>query len=150
MTPQSSLSKTTIGPNYKKNLPEQNVLNWAPSVMFRYMFNKQHVLMFRYRGRSSTPNIEDLQEVIDITDPMNLRYGNPNLKPSFNNNFTLDYRKFVPESMRSYSANLYYTSTLNSVANRMTYDPQTGARVYKKENVMVTGKQEDFFHSIHR
>lgn len=46
------------------------------------MFNKQHVLMFRYRGRSSTPNIEDLQEVIDITDPMNLRYGNPNLKPS--------------------------------------------------------------------
>ena len=106
VTPQSSLSKTTIGPNYKKNLPEQNVLNWAPSVMFRYMFNKQHVLMFRYRGRSSTPNIEDLQEVIDITDPMNLRYGNPNLKPSFNNNFTLDYRKFVPESMRSYSANL--------------------------------------------
>ena len=38
--------------------------------------------MFRYRGRSSTPNIEDLQEVIDITDPMSLKYGNPNLKPS--------------------------------------------------------------------
>lgn len=134
-TPQSSLSKTTIGPNYKKNLPEQNVLNWAPSVMFRYMFNKQHVLMFRYRGRSSTPNIEDLQEVIDITDPMNLRYGNPNLKPSFNNSFTLYYNRFIPESMRSYSANLYYSNTLNSVANRMTYDPTTGARVYKKENV---------------
>lgn len=150
VTPQSSLSKTTIGPNYKKNLPEQNVLNWAPSVMFRYMFNKQHVLMFRYRGRSSTPNIEDLQEVIDITDPMNLRYGNPNLKPSFNNNFTLDYRKFVPESMRSYSANLYYTSTLNSVANRMTYDPQTGARVYKKENVNGNWQARGFFHSIHR
>lgn len=82
LTPQTSLSETTIGPNYKKNYPEQNVLNWAPSVMFRYMFDKQHVLMFRYRGRSSTPNIEDLQEVIDITDPMNLRYGNPNLKPS--------------------------------------------------------------------
>ena len=145
VTPQSSLSKTTIGPNYKKNLPEQNVLNWAPSVMFRYMFNKQHVLMFRYRGRSSTPNIEDLQEVIDITDPMNLRYGNPNLKPSFNNNFTLDYRKFVPESMRSYSANLYYTSTLNSVANRMTYDPQTGARVYKKENVNGNWQARGFF-----
>ena len=101
--------------------------------------------MFRYRGRSSTPNIEDLQEVIDITDPMNLRYGNPNLKPSFNNNFTLDYRKFVPESMRSYSANLYYTSTLNSVANRMTYDPQTGARVYKKENVNGNWQARGFF-----
>ncbi len=145
LTPQTSLSKTTIGPNYKKNYPEQNVLNWAPSIMFRYMFNKQHVLMFRYRGRSSTPNIEDLQEVIDITDPMNMRYGNPNLKPSFNNSFTLDYRKFVPEAMRSYSANLYYTNTLNSVANKMTYDPETGARVYKKENVNGNWQARGYF-----
>lgn len=109
------------------------------------MFNKQHVLMFRYRGRSSTPNIEDLQEVIDITDPMNMRYGNPNLKPSFNNSFTLDYRKFVPEAMRSYSANLYYTNTLNSVANKMTYDPETGARVYKKENVNGNWQARGYF-----
>lgn len=145
LTPQSSLSKTTIGPNYKKNLPEQNVLNWAPSVMFRYMFNKQHVLMFRYHGRSSTPNIQDLQEVIDITDPMNLRYGNPNLKPSFNNNFTLYYSRFIPESMRSYSANLYYTNTLNSVANRMRYDPETGARTYKKENVNGNWQARGYF-----
>lgn len=145
LTPQSSLSKTTIGPNYKKNLPEQNVLNWAPSVMFRYMFNKQHVLMFRYRGRSNTPNIQDLQEVIDITDPMNLRYGNPNLKPSFNNDFSLFYRRFIPESMRSYSANLFYTNTLNSVANRMTYDPQTGARIYKKENVNGIWQARGYF-----
>lgn len=145
LTPQSSLSKTTIGPNYKKNLPKQNVLNWAPSVMFRYMFNKQHVLMFRYRGRSNTPNIQDLQEVIDITDPMNLRYGNPNLKPSFNNDFSLFYRRFIPESMRSYSANLFYTNTLNSVANRMTYDPQTGARIYKKENVNGNWQARGYF-----
>ena len=96
-------------------------------------------------GRSSTPNIEDLQEVIDITDPMNMRYGNPNLKPSFNNSFTLDYRKFVPEAMRSYSANLYYTNTLNSVANKMTYDPETGARVYKKENVNGNWQARGYF-----
>ncbi len=146
LTPQSSLSETTIGPNYKKNLPQQDVLNWAPSVMFRYMFNKQHVLMFRYRGRSSTPDIEDLQEVIDITtDPMNLRYGNPNLKPSFNNSFTLYYNRFIPESMRSYSANIYYTNTLNSVTNRMTYDVHTGARVYRRENVNGNWQARGFF-----
>lgn len=145
LTPQSSLSETTIGPNSDRHLPQQNVLNWAPSVMFRYMFNKQHVLMFRYRGRSSTPNIEDLQEVIDITDPMSLRYGNPNLKPSFNNTFSLYYNKFTPESMRSYSLNLYYSNTLNSVANKMTYDPQTGARTYRKENVNGNWNARGYF-----
>lgn len=145
LTPQSSLSETTIGPNSDRHLPQQNVLNWAPSVMFRYMFNKQHVLMFRYRGRSSTPNIEDLQEVIDITDPMSLKYGNPNLKPSFNNTFSLYYNKFTPESMRSYSLNLYYSNTLNSVANKMTYDPQTGARTYRKENVNGNWNARGYF-----
>ena len=42
--------------------------------------------------------------------------------------------------MRSYSVNLYYTNTLNSVANKMTYDPETGARVYKKEKLAISNQ----------
>ncbi|MEG0647773.1 MAG: TonB-dependent receptor, partial [Bacteroides sp.] len=145
LTPQSSLSKSPIGPNSGKLPLKQDVLNWAPSVMFRYMFTKQHTLMFRYRGRSNTPNIEDLQEVIDVTDPMNLRYGNPDLKPSFNNNFMLFYNKFVPESMRSYSMNFFYANTINSVANRMTYNQTTGARTYQKVNVNGNWNTRGYF-----
>lgn len=145
VTPQSSLSKMTIGPNYKKNLPEQNVLNWAPSVMFRYLFSKQHILMFRYRGRSSAPNVEDLQEVIDISDPMKQRFGNPNLKPSFNNSFMMFYNRFIPESMRSFSANLFYNNTLNAVVNRMVYNSETGGRNYYKENVNGNWNIRGFF-----
>lgn len=135
VTPQSSLSESPIGPNSKKEPLRQDVFNWSPSVMFRYTFTKQHVLMLRYRGRSSTPNIEDLQEVIDNSNPLVLRFGNPNLKPSFNNNFSMFYNRFIPESMRSYSMNVFYTSTMNSVTNRMTYDPKNGARTYNKVNV---------------
>ena len=145
LTPQSSLSKSPIGPNSNKESLQQDVLNWAPSVMFRYMFTKQHSLMFRYRGRSNTPNIEDLQEVIDVTDPMNLRYGNPNLKPSFDNSFMLFYNRFIPESMRSYNMNLFYSSTMNSVANKMRYDPTTGGRIYEKVNVNGNWNARGFF-----
>ncbi len=145
LTPQSSLSKTTIGPNTDGHLPRQNVLNFAPQLMMRFMFDKQHTLMLRYRGRSSAPNIEDLQEVIDQTDPLNIRYGNPNLKPSFNNNLMLFYNKFVPNSMRSYAVNLFYTNTLNSVANQMTYDPLTGGRIYRKVNVNGNWNMRGFF-----
>lgn len=145
LTPQSSLSNSPIGPKSNKESLTQDVLNWAPSVMFRYMFTKQHVLMFRYRGRSNTPNIEDLQTVIDVTDPMNLRYGNPNLKPSFNNNFSLYYNKFIPESMRSYSMNVFYSSTMNSVANKMRYDVNTGARVSEKVNVNGNWNTSGYF-----
>lgn len=133
--PQSSLSNNIIGVNADKKLPEQKVVNWAPKVVLEYMFSKQHMLMIRYNGRSTEPNIENLQEVIDISDPMNLRYGNPNLKPSFRNSLIVYYRKFEPKKMRSYSLSMYYQNTVNAVANRMTYDMETGARAFYKENV---------------
>jgi hypothetical protein len=135
LTPQSSRSETTIGPNSSRQLPTQNVLNFAPQVMFRYMFNKQHVLMLRYRGRSSEPDIEDLQQVISQTDPLNIRYGNPNLKPSFNHNLMMFYNKYIPEYMRSYALNLFYSNTQNSVANQTSYDPSTGGTVSRRVNV---------------
>ena len=135
LSPQSSLSKTYVGVNANNHLPEQLVLNWAPTVFFRYEFSKSHTLMMRYNGRSSAPNIDDLQEVIDITDPMNMRFGNPNLKPSFNHTMMVRYQKFEPKKMRNYSLHLFYRNMVNAVANRMSYDPETGARMYHKENV---------------
>lgn len=145
LTPQSSRSETTIGPNSDKPSLKQNVLNFAPNVMFRYMFTKQHTLMLRYRGRSSAPNVEDLQAVIDQTDPLNIRYGNPNLKPSFNNNLMLFYNNYIPASMRSYSLNLYFSNTINSIANRVTYNPETGGRVSERVNVNGNWNVRSFF-----
>ncbi|KAA6345000.1 hypothetical protein EZS27_007385 [termite gut metagenome] len=145
INPQSSLSKTTIGPNSKRQLPEQNVINFSPNAMLRFNFSKQHRLMFRYNGRSNAPNIEDLQDVIDQTDPLNIRYGNPNLKPSFNNNLTMFYNKYIPDVMRSYSMNLFYSNTINSTANKMRYDDTTGGRIYERVNVNGNWNTRGFF-----
>ncbi|KAA6309943.1 hypothetical protein EZS27_038664, partial [termite gut metagenome] len=143
--PQSSLSKTTIGPNSAKQLPKQNVINVSPNAMMRFSFSPQQTLMLRYRGQSSAPNIEDLQDVIDQTDPLNIRYGNPNLKPSFNNNMMMFYNKYIPESMRSYSINMFYSSTINSVANKMRYNATNGGRVYERVNVNGNWNANGFF-----
>lgn len=145
LTPQSSRSETTIGPNSSKQLPTQNVLNFAPQVMFRYMFNRQHVLMLRYRGRSSEPNIEDLQQVIDQTDPLNIRYGNPNLKPSFTHNIMMFYNKYIPDHMRSYSLNLFYSNTRNSVANKTIHNEATGGKISERVNVNGNWNARGYF-----
>lgn len=133
--PQSSRSETTIGPNANNQLPTQNVFNFSPQVMMRFMFSKQNTLMLRYRGRSSEPNIEYLQEVIDQTDPLNIQYGNPNLKPSFSHNAMMFYNKYIPETMRSYNLNLFFMATQNSVAQKTTYDATTGGKVSRRVNV---------------
>lgn len=144
LTPQSSRSETTIGPNSSRQLPTQNVLNFAPQLMFRYMFNRQHVLMLRYRGRSSEPDIESLQQVIDQTDPLNIRYGNPNLKPSFSHNVMLFYNKYIPESMRSYAANLFFSSTQNDVTDKVSYQ-ENGGKISEKVNVNGNWNARGYF-----
>jgi hypothetical protein len=144
LTPQSSKSVTAVPTSRAKTL-KQNVINFAPNVMFRFMFNKQHFLMFRYDGRSSAPDVSDLQEVISITDPLNLQYGNPNLKPSFTNRFRLFYNHFFTGSQMSISANAFYNNTLNSVANKMTYNTQTGGRIYTKTNVNGNWNASGYF-----
>lgn len=144
LIPQSSRSVTDI-PTKRQGTLKQNVLNYAPNVMFRFMFNKQHFLFFRYDGRSSAPNIQYLQDVIDISDPLNQRYGNPDLKPSFTNRFRLFYNHFFTKSQLSINANAFYNNTTNSVASKMTYDTKTGGRVYRMTNVNGNWNASGFF-----
>lgn len=144
LIPQSSRSVTDI-PTKRQGILKQNVLNYAPNVMFRFMFNKQHFLFFRYDGRSSAPNIQYLQDVIDISDPLNQRYGNPDLKPSFTNRFRLFYNHFFTKSQLSINANAFYNNTTNSVASKMTYDTKTGGRVYRMTNVNGNWNASGFF-----
>lgn len=135
LNPQSSTSRTSIGPNTGKDLPRQNVLNWSPTLSADYYFSRRERINLRYNGRSNAPNIEDLQEVIDVTNPLSLRYGNPNLKPSFTNNLNASYERYSTTTMRSFRIRMTFNNTLNSIADRMTYDKTNGARTYHKVNI---------------
>lgn len=134
LSPQESESKTTVGPNAGKDL-SQNVWNYAPNLMLRYQFNKRHMLLLRYRGQSSAPSVENLQEVIDQTDPLNIQYGNPDLKPSYANNLRLRYNNYFSGPQSNLSVNFSFSNTLNAVTNMVTYDNETGARTSRKVNV---------------
>lgn len=133
--PQHSETNNIFGPNMDRGKMTQDVVNWSPNLRFRYRFNKQESLRINYRGRSSAPSIENLQDVISMTDPQNLRYGNPTLKPSFSHNVNIDYNKYDTESRRSFITFGYFSLTQNNTANMTLYDRSTGARVTKIMNV---------------
>lgn len=134
LEPQSSKSETFVGPNKGKDL-SQNVLNYSPTFDLRYRFSKQKQLRVTYRGKSNAPDIGNLQAVIDQTDPLNIRYGNPDLKPSYDSQFMLFFNNYMQESQRSVMVNLSFNNTLNSVASRMSYDQKTGGKITNLENV---------------
>lgn len=77
----------------------------------------------------------DLYKKKDISDPLNIRLANPELKPSFNNNISATSNTYFTETSRSFNANLSYNNTMNSTTRIVTYDENTGGQTTQPTNV---------------
>lgn len=126
--------------NYKymgKEYPEvtRNVFNIAPRVNFKYNFDKQTNVEFRYRGRSSQPSMTNLLDITDDSNPLNISKGNPGLKPSFSHSFEGGYHGYNAEHQRGIWSWLRGEITNNSIANKTTYDRTTGVRTTMPMNI---------------
>lgn len=113
----------------------RSVINFSPIFDYRYKFSKQTQLRIMYRGRTSQPSMTNLLPIRDETNPLNIREGNPGLKPSYNNMFRLFFNGFMPKKQQSFMVSVFFRNTINSVSSRVTYDPSTGGRVTKPENI---------------
>ena len=125
--------------DYKKGeldtISTRKVFNFTPTLDFRYKFSKTSQLRVDYRGRSSQPSMTDLLPISDNTDPLNVRVGNPNLKPAFTNTLRVMYNTFNVDTQRGVMTHFSYNNTLNSISNRRTYDETTGGYTTRPENI---------------
>ncbi|MCJ8211519.1 TonB-dependent receptor family protein [Mucilaginibacter sp. RS28] len=94
---------------------KNNTFNWVPTAHFVYNFAKNHTLNFNYSGTNNQPSFTQLQVNPDYSNPQNVVYGNPDLKPEFNNNLTLNYNQFDIGSGNSLFTNLNFTETQNKI-----------------------------------
>ena len=113
----------------------RSVFNITPTADFRWKISDVSQLRFNYRGQTSQPGISDLLDIVDDSDPMNIKRGNPGLKPSFTNNFRLQYNNYFPSHMQSLMANINFRMTQNSIASKVSYDKNTDAKVTRPENI---------------
>lgn len=104
-------------------------------IRFNYRFNKQTNLRIRYDGRTTQPSMTQLQPVVDISDPLNIVTGNPDLKPKYTNSMRVDFGQFAPEKQRAIIAMLNGSYTLNDIVSKTVFDGTTGGRVTTYENV---------------
>ena len=80
---------------------DQSFLSLLPYAMANYRFSRTNSLRLFYRTNTNTPSINQLQEVIDNTNPLQLSSGNPHLKPSYSHalvgryNFAQGTRTFM-------------------------------------------------------
>jgi hypothetical protein len=123
----------TLGMNVQQNQLEsysitgdsslsQTTLNFYPEAYFNYTFTNNRRLQFRYRGSTDQPSLSQLQPVPDNTDPLNVKLGNPDLKPSFTHSFRMNYRSFDRSNYHMFFANLNFSTVSNDIVSATTYN----------------------------
>ena len=79
--PSQSSSKDLI--SSERDIPARRVWNIAPYARLRWRFSKTRSLSANYRARTSEASLSALQPVADVSNPLHITVGNPELKPTF-------------------------------------------------------------------
>jgi iron complex outermembrane receptor protein len=117
---------TKIDGNSKTTLTtfNNNYFNFFPSGFVKYALSKTQDLQIGYSRRVNRPGFETLNPFIDYSDSVNLRQGNPKIKPEYIHSLELNYLTQI--NKLNFSATLYYRYTDNMIARYRSVNPATG------------------------
>lgn len=107
--------------NQKLNQTFRNIL---PSASFIYRINQGSNLTVFYNSSAQQPELQQMQPVVDNTDPNRITIGNPNLKPQFNNNINVNYYFYKGITDVHFYSGGQYSSTNNEINEKTTFDTQ--------------------------
>ena len=113
----------------------RTVFNITPTIDFRWKRSEVSQMRIQYNGWTNQPSMTDLLAIRDDSDPMNIKIGNPGLKPSFTQNFRLFYNNYTQRYQRSIATWLGFNTTTNAISNKVTLDEVTGVRTTRPENI---------------
>lgn len=128
LTTGARLEQTTIDANFKSSGTRafQKYLNLIPNATVARKVNTSSTVSFSFTQRIERPSLYYLDPFIDISDPRNIYYGNPNLLPAISNAFNLSYFTFIKNT--SVSASLFHHFTNNSIERYTTVGKDTIGR----------------------
>ena len=103
-------------PEPSNNL-KRNFSNVLPSAEYEYKFSNTSNLNISLRTNTNTPSIEQLQDVLDISNTLQPRIGNPELDQDYQSRINVRFRNFSPETNKVFFVGMFGTITQNYIAN---------------------------------
>ena len=92
-----------------------------PRLRFEWKPTKMQSLNVEYRRSTSTPNVNQLQDVLDISNPLQVYIGNPNLKQSYTDRLQIMYNIANPEKSTNFNLFAFATMTQDYIANHRRF-----------------------------
>jgi hypothetical protein len=105
--------------NQKLTLDITNIL---PNAAFVYRISQGSNFNINYNTNSQQPDLQQMQPVTDNSDPNRITLGNPDLKPTFSNNFNLNYYFYKGISDVNFYSGAGGGTTDNQISYSTYYD----------------------------
>jgi len=93
-----------------------------PAVFFNYDFKTGRDFGLEYSTALREPSLEQLQPVVDNSDPLSTYTGNPDLRPEYAHTLSTRFLNFDQFTMTSIFANLNATYVSDRITNASTVD----------------------------
>lgn len=122
LEPSTTNSKRFVGDKILNNVKGRSVLNVAPNLNYTYRIAKDQDLRIDYRGRTSQPSITQLDPTPDVSNPLNIRKGNPDLLPSYSNNLTMRFSNMNRKEQRGIMGFIRGNYNFNDIISKSTFD----------------------------
>ena len=108
--------------------------NFLPTFSLDFKPKPQRKINLNYTGSTVNPTLQQIQPLIDNTDPLNINIGNPDLVQGFTNRINLTTSDYKVLKSRYISFNANFSNTSNAITNSSQIDA-SGKRTMKYVNV---------------
>lgn len=89
--------------------------NLLPSIRLNYRPDKTTNIFFRYSTSTDAPSVQQLQNLLDNSNPLQLSIGNPELKQQLSNNLSFRYNNFSQDFNNIFFAFISLTNRKNFI-----------------------------------
>ena len=126
---------------FTDSLIKQDLNNVLPRIVFRYKFSQTTRLMIQYNTNSSLPSIDQLQPVLNNTNPNFIQIGNSALKPNYTHSINGNFNTWKGLSGFYMYSGFSYSHIKDNFSTNTMFGPN-GSSISQAINV----KSSDFLY----
>jgi hypothetical protein len=110
-------SESFLATTGKDSVSQEGYTNFFPTASFNWTPSRTKGIRINYRGRTNQPSISQLQNVPDVSNPLYVKTGNPELKQEFSHNINMNYNTFNILTFKFIAANINFNVTQHKIVN---------------------------------
>jgi hypothetical protein len=117
----------------KDSMYQQSYTGWSPNLSF-YSNGRGKRFNIYYSFGLQAPQAYQLQPLVDNTNPLYIRLGNPGLKYAEVHSVRYNFNYYNSHTQTGFNSNAGFSSIVNNITNSTTFDNTTGSQTTQPIN----------------